>query len=42
MLMKPTILGAGVFNFDTIIRRDYPEGFVPGKRNKFTETVVDE
>ena len=42
MLMKPTILGAGVFNFDTIIRRDYPESFVPGKRNRFTETVVDE
>lgn len=37
-----TCLLSGNFALDTIVTRDYPEGFVPGKRNKFTETIVTE
>ena len=32
----------GNFALDTIVTRDYPNGFVVGKANRFTETVVTE
>lgn len=37
-----TCLLSGNFALDTIVTRDYPNGFVVGKNNKFTETVVTE
>ena len=39
--MKTCLLG-GNFALDTIVTRDYPNGFVVGKSNKFTETIVAE
>lgn len=35
-----TILGTGIFNMDTIVRREYPEG--PQHSRNFTETLVAE
>jgi sugar/nucleoside kinase (ribokinase family) len=40
--MKKTCLLSGNFALDTIVTRDYPNGFVIGKSNKFTETIVTE
>lgn len=40
--MKKTCLLSGNFALDTIVARDYPNGFVIGKANKFTETVIVE
>ncbi len=40
--MKKTCLLSGNFALDTIVTRDYPNGFVVGKNNKFTETIVTE
>ena len=40
--MKKSCLLSGNFAFDTIVTREYPDGFVIGKNNKFTETVVTE
>lgn len=40
--MKLKVLGAGIYNFDTIVKREYPDGFIPGKRNRFVEHVVHE
>ena len=40
--MKKTCLLGGNFALDTIVTRDYPDGFVVGKSNKFTETIVTE
>lgn len=37
-----TCLLSGNFALDTIVTRDYPNGFVIGKSNKFTETIVTE
>lgn len=37
-----TCLLSGNFALDTIVTRDYPDGFILGKNNKFTETVVTE
>lgn len=37
-----SVLGTGAFAFDTIVKREYPDGFLPGKRNKFVEKVVME
>ena len=37
-----TCLLSGNFALDTIVTRDYPNGFVVGKSNKFTETIVTE
>lgn len=34
------ILGTGSYNLDTIVQREYPDGFVPGRRNRFVEHVV--
>ena len=39
--MKTCLLG-GNFALDTIVTRDYPNGFVVGKSNKFTENIVAE
>ena len=41
MIMKTCLL-SGNFALDTIVTRDYPDGFILGKNNKFTETVVTE
>lgn len=40
--MKKTCLLSGNFALDTIVIRDYPNGFIVGKVNKFTETIVTE
>ena len=40
--MKKTCLLGGNFALDTIVTRDYPNGFVVGKSNKFTETIAAE
>jgi sugar/nucleoside kinase (ribokinase family) len=40
--MKKTCLLSGNFALDTIVTRDYPNGFVIGRSNKFIETVVTE
>ena len=40
--MKKTCLLSGNFALDSIVTRDYSNGFVIGKANKFTETVVVE
>ena len=40
--MAKTCLLGGLFVYDTIIQREYPNGFVLGKRNKFTDKVVHE
>ena len=37
-----TCLLSGNFALDTIVVREYPKGFVNGRRNAFTETVVEE
>lgn len=41
-MMKKTCLLSGNFALDTIVTRDYPNGFIIGKANKFTETIVTE
>ena len=35
-----TCMGTGNFSLDIITQREYPEGFVVGKRNKFEEKVL--
>ena len=40
--MKKTCLLSGNFALDTIVTREYPDGFIVGKANKFTETVIAE
>lgn len=40
--MKKTCLLSGNFALDTIVVREYPNGFVVGKNNRFAETIVDE
>lgn len=37
---KPTCLGSGVFNLDTVVVREYPEGYQ--KQRKFTEKEMTE
>ena len=37
-----SIMGVGTYCLDSIVKREYPEGFVPGKRNKFVEHLVSE
>lgn len=34
------IIGSGVYNYDTIVERSYPQGFVVGKKNPFVENVI--
>lgn len=41
-MKKLSVMGAGNYCLDTIVKREYPEGFVVGKRNKFVETVISE
>lgn len=40
--MKKTCLLSGNFALDTIVLREYPDGFVVGKRNKYVDTIVTE
>lgn len=40
--MKKTCLLSGNFALDTIVMREYPNGFTLGKNNKFIENVVSE
>ena len=40
--MKKSCLLSGNFALDTIIMREYPDGFVIGKNNKFVETIATE
>ena len=35
-----TCMGTGNYSFDIIIKREYPNGFVVGKRNKFEEKIL--
>jgi len=39
-MIKPTIIGSGIYNYDIIVQRYYPDGFFIGKRNKFTENIL--
>lgn len=41
-MKKYSIIGSGQYNWDVIKLREYPNGFVPGKRNPFTETILTE
>ena len=34
------IIGSGVYNYDTIVERSYPQGFVVGKKNPFVENLI--
>lgn len=40
--MKKTCLLSGNFALDTIVTREYPNGFVIGKANKYIEKVATE
>jgi sugar/nucleoside kinase (ribokinase family) len=40
--MKPIIIGSGQYNWDIIKLREYPNGFVIGKRNTFVEKILCE
>lgn len=42
MEKKLSIMGVGSYQLDTIVKREYPDGFIPGKRNKFKEHLVIE
>ena len=33
-------MGTGNYSLDVITQREYPDGFVPGKRNKFEEKIL--
>ena len=35
-----TCMGTGNYSFDIITRREYPDGFVVGKRNKYEEKIL--
>ena len=35
-----TCMGTGNYSFDIITRREYLDGFVPGKRNKYEEKIL--
>ena len=35
-----TCMGTGNYSFDIITKREYPDGFVVGKRNKFEERIL--
>ena len=36
------IIGSGVYNYDKIVQRSYPQGFVVGKNNPFVENLISE
>lgn len=43
MNRKPIIIGSGQYNYDIIKLREYPNGFVVGKRNPYVEkTLIEE
>lgn len=42
MNRKPIIIGSGQYNWDVIKVREYPNGFVPGKRNPHIEKTLFE
>ena len=42
MSKRPIIIGSGQYNYDIIKVREYPEGFITGKRNPYTETIITE
>lgn len=42
MNRKPIIIGSGQYNWDVIKVREYPDGFVPAKRNPYIERTVME
>ena len=35
-----TCMGTGNYSLDVITQREYPDGFVPGKRNRFEEKIL--
>ena len=35
-----TCMGTGNYSFDIITQREFPDGFVVGKRNKFEERIL--
>ena len=35
-----TCMGTGNYSFDIITQREYPDGFVVGKRNKYEEKIM--
>lgn len=37
---KLSVIGAGPLTFDIIMKREYPEGFIPGKRNRYEDKPV--
>ena len=40
--MKKTCVLCGAFNYDTIMQREYPEGFALNKRNKYIDRKITE
>ena len=42
MSKRHTIIGSGQYNFDIIKVREYPNGFIIGKRNPYNETIIAE
>lgn len=42
MSKRHTIIGSGQYNFDIIKVREYPDGFIIGKRNPYIETIIAE
>ena len=41
-MKQKTCIGGGIYNFDIIVERSYLEGFVVGKRKKFSERILSE
>ena len=42
MSKRNTIIGSGQYNYDIIKVREYPDGFITGKRNPYNETIIAE
>ena len=42
MNKKPVIIGSGQYNYDIIKLRQYPDGFLIGRRNPYAETLLAE
>lgn len=42
MEKKHSIIGSGEYNYDKIVIREYPDGFVPGQRNRHTDKMLIE
>lgn len=41
-MKKHSIIGSGQYNWDKIVLRNYPHGFIPGKRNNCWEEILVE